>query len=312
MVAVVLLALLTGCVVSRVPTAAQSMPQPAAPSPQDDWVRFLRTPGPLQHSAHTSATWAVPLKGLVDLTDPAAAGLRQGDVPIVLPVHVLTHSDGGTWLVDSGIDTDLAEGGHGGVRGLVRGFTGSIEPVAPLAEIVGERTVAGVLLTHSHLDHVLGLPDLALDVPVVMGPGELDARAGQNMLLGRTMASILGRRTAVRTLDLTDAAPLGPVPKAWDILGDGSLWALASPGHTPGSIAVLARTTEGPVLFTGDTCHTVWGWEHGVAPGTYTADADLNERSLHALKSLQQAIPELRVFVGHELDGVGTGVDDMP
>jgi hypothetical protein len=33
----------------------------------------------------------------------------------------------------------------------------------------------------------------------------------------------------------------------------------------------LARTTTGPVLLTGDTCHTRWGWDNSVEPGTSRA-----------------------------------------
>ena len=37
---------------------------------------------------------------------------------------------------------------------------------------------------------------------------------------------------------------------------------------------------RGPVLCTGDTSHTRWGWENGVEPGTYTADQAQNADSL--------------------------------
>ena len=88
---------------------------------------------------------------------------------------------------------------------------------------------------------------------------------------------------------------------AIDIIGDGSLYALRAAGHTPGSTAYLARTTEGPVLFTGDCSHTRWGWDHDVAPGTYTADHKTNTASLSALRKLAAAHPSIAVEVGHEV-----------
>ena len=112
----------------------------------------------------------------------------------------------------------------------------------------------------------------------------------------------------LHTWDFDHAPAADPFPAAIDILGDGSLWALSTPGHTPGSTAYLALTTAGPVLFTGDACHTWWGWNHGVEPGTFTADAPTGIESLAHLKALVAAHPQIRVFPGHELDGEGTGV----
>lgn len=132
-------------------------------------MQQLAAPGPIVWEAHESARWSVPAKGVLDLDDPNTAAIAQDDVPIALTVHVLTHPSGGTFVIDTGIDRDLAEGG----RGLVRAFAGSIEPTQSLGAILGDRVPAAVLLTHAHLDHVLGLPDLPADVPVVTGPGEL-------------------------------------------------------------------------------------------------------------------------------------------
>ena len=64
----------------------------------------------------------------------------------------------------------------------------------------------------------------------------------------------------------------------------------------------------GPILLTGDTCHTRWGWEHAVTPGTYTADTRSNRDSLDRLRALAEVVPSMQIFVGHELDGAGTGV----
>ena len=85
-----------------------------------------------------------------------------------------------------------------------------------------------------------------------------------------------------------------------DVFGDGSLWALYVPGHTPGSTAFLARTPNGPVLMTGDTCHTRWGWEHDVEPGSFTADHEANARNLARLRRLAAEHPTIDVRLGHQ------------
>ena len=297
-----------GCVVTKHPTELAHLPPATA---ADDLLALLATPGPLHHEAAISARWAVPLKGLVDLTDPAAAGLVNAKTPIVLPVHLLTHPTAGVFVVDTGVDRDMAAGGHGPVKGLVRSFTKDMVPVESLGAMLDRQgaPLGGVLLTHMHLDHILGLPDVPAGTPIYAGQGETGARAFTNGLLRRTFHAALDGQADLRVWDPAQAQPLGPVDTAWDLLGDGSLWALSTPGHTQGSTSYLARTTDGPVLFTGDTCHTIWGWEHGVTPGTYTADHDANVASLGQLQALVEALPGLRVYVGHELDGEGTGVD---
>jgi N-acyl homoserine lactone hydrolase len=85
-----------------------------------------------------------------------------------------------------------------------------------------------------------------------------------------------------------------------DVFGDGSFYAILSPGHTAGSLAFVARTTTGPVLLTGDTCHTRWGWEHGVEPGTYTFDRQAERKNLLALKALSERHPKMIVKLGHQ------------
>lgn len=255
-------------------------------------------PATLHHEAVVSARWAVPLKGLLDLSDPAAAALENERHPIVLPVHVLVHPTAGVFVVDTGVPQARSP-----ARGLMALFGKDIEPVEPLADILArqEAPLAGVLLTHGHMDHVLGLVDVPAGVPVHAGKGE-EAPAGFG---GRLMFPTFRRALGDRPLTVWDFDAGGTIDlhgvRALDVLGDGSLYALEAAGHTPGSTAYLARTTDGPVLFTGDCSHTRWGWDHGVAPGTYTVDAAANVASLGALRALAERWPGLRVEVGHEL-----------
>jgi hypothetical protein len=57
---------------------------------------------------------------------------------------------------------------------------------------------------------------------------------------------------------------------------------------------------KGPVLFVGDTSHTVWGWTEGVGPGSFTADHSKNGVSLARLKPLVAEHPSIDVRLGHQ------------
>jgi glyoxylase-like metal-dependent hydrolase (beta-lactamase superfamily II) len=106
-------------------------------------------------------------------------------------------------------------------------------------------------------------------------------------------------RPALQELQFTKD-PDGKFEGVIDVFGDGSFFAIFSPGHTAGSLAFVARTTTGPVLLTGDTCHTRWGWEHGVEPGSYTFDRESERKNLLALKALSERHPNMIVKLGHQ------------
>lgn len=301
--------LLSACVVTRHPVTPAALP--ATTIAEAELITLLNTPGPIVHSVHISARWATKLSGLVNLDDPKAAALVDGETPIVLPVHRLVHPSAGVFVVDTGVERDTLQGESGPVKGVVKLALKGATTVEPLGDVLASAgaPIGGVLITHMHLDHLLGLQDVPAGTPIYVGAGETTAKGRGNLMLWRTIQSALDGHAPLRSFDGAGASPLGPIPQAYDLLGDGSLWALSTPGHTPGSMAYLARTTEGPVLFTGDTCHTIWGWENNVTPGSFTADHALNATSLNNLKALAELLPGVKVYVGHETDGEGTGVD---
>ena len=235
-------------------------------------------PGPVTVETFATADWEVPRSGLINLDHPAAkaAGLVDGSEPIQLYVHAVRHPTRGLYLVDSGVEhAFLADPDHA----LVRGLFGSLAHLDKLkirldTQAIVERAgepVQGVLLTHLHLDHVMGLRDVPASAPVYVGTGDARERSMMNVLQKGMYDESLEGKGPLREL-LFAPDPDGAFAGVLDVFGDGTFWALWVPGHTPGSVAYLARTPRGPVLLTGDACHTAWGWEHGVEPGTFSDD----------------------------------------
>ena len=168
------------------------------------------------------------------------------------------------------------------------------------AQILAEKgPLEGVLLTHMHIDHVMGLPDIPEDVPVYVGSGETHAKAAVHMFTRGTVDNMVGRDRPVYEWPFEEDVS-GRFEGVLDVFGDGMLYALHVPGHTPGTTAFLVRTTEGPVLLTGDVSHTDWGWRHCVEPGSYNLDGEGAAESLKTLRSLQAALPSLVVHLGHQ------------
>ena len=104
--------------------------------------------------------------------------------------------------------------------------------VAPILELVGERTVLAVLCTHAHDDHVRVAPELgrAVGAPVLLHPDDLP-------LWRLTHGSL---------------PPDGDLADGQQVVVAGTtLQVLHTPGHSPG--AVCFHAPELGVVFTGDT-----------------------------------------------------------
>ncbi|MEY4549869.1 MAG: hypothetical protein RL685_6064 [Pseudomonadota bacterium] len=262
-------------------------------------------PGPIAVETVTAAVWHVPLSGLLNLEHPSArsAGLQEREEPVQIFLHALHHPDRGVYLIDSGVQAEI-HGDDSAIGSLVASVAGLDELKVQLDTRAWLKRQpappSGVFLTHLHLDHVMGLPDIPAGTPLYAGPGEAQASAFENLFVqGTTDRELEGHAPLSEWPFPVVAAGEGSVA-VLDVFGDGTLWALHVPGHTPGSTAFVARSPQGPVLFTGDACHTAWGWEHAVEPGSFSSDAPRSRQSLLALRALVERHPGMSVRLGHQ------------
>ncbi|WP_164011912.1 MBL fold metallo-hydrolase [Pyxidicoccus trucidator] len=274
--------------------------------PTTDLVALLGQPGPVELETVNSADWAVERGGLVNLKHPTAksAGLQDGDEPVQVFFHALRHPQRGLFIVDTGVETALRDAPEkSALSGLVRSamHMEKLKVHAPLGEWLAKQPqpLAGVFLTHLHLDHVMGMADVPRGTPVYSGPGETSARAVFHAAVqGSTDRALEGKPALSEWTYAAEAN--GLFDGAVDIFGDGSVFALWVPGHTPGSTAYLVRSTKGPVLLVGDASHTRWGWEHDVEPGTFTLDGPRGAESFKKLRAFASAHPSVEVRMGHQ------------
>lgn len=271
-----------------------------------DLEAVVDQPGPVTVETVTAADWQVDRGGLVDLDHPRskAAGLTDGPEPIQIFFHALRHPTRGLFLVDSGVQRALRDDPeHAVVSGLVA--TAAHMDVLKVHTdtatwLSGQpQPLAGVFLTHLHLDHILGLPDVPRGTPLFTGPGEASERAALNAFVQSTTDRALEGHAPLRELRF-ERDPAGAFEGVLDLFGDGSVWALHVPGHTAGSTAYLARTPSGPVLMVGDASHTAFGWENGVDPGTFTRDRERGAESFARLRAFAARHPSIDVRLGHQ------------
>lgn len=292
-----LVCVLAGCTSTDQPVVASSIGSPVTWSAM---LEQLKTAGPIRFEKHTSAQWQVPLSGLLNLEHPKAieAGLKDGPEAIEIYTYALKHPDKGTFLVDSGVSEHFAiTDGDTGVSALVS-FAMNMDELklerSTKSISVEAGGVDGVFLTHIHMDHIMGLIDLPSSTQVYIGPGDAAMKSFLNSLTRSTTNRLLSAQPQLIEWQFDAQGVI-------DVFGDGSLFAIHVPGHTPGATAYIARTPNGPELMIGDATHTRWGWENRVESGTYSVDRQQAAISLNKLYKLVDSMPKISVHPGHQV-----------
>jgi glyoxylase-like metal-dependent hydrolase (beta-lactamase superfamily II) len=160
------------------------------------------------------------------------------------------------------------------------------EQEASVAERVDLATVTKVVVTHLHFDHAGGLELLPPSVPIVIQKREWEAAheaeaIARDFYLPRDYEGIGEGR-----LDIVDGDH--------DLLGDGSIRLLATPGHTPGHQSVLIGER---LLLAADVIHFAATLDDRRFP-LFADDPEAQERSADRLRALREA--GVTVVPGHD------------
>lgn len=231
-------------------------------------------------------------------------GLKDHEEPIQIYAYLLKHPQRGNFLIDTGVSKKLVDNpGEEGINWLIQKVMrlDKLEIKKSTAEILQEMDgkLSGIFFTHLHIDHISGMPDIANNVPLSIGATESRESSFKNMFVRGATDQLLKDKQPLQEWHF-QPDPQGNFNGIIDVFEDASVFAISVPGHTQGSIAFLIRSTHGPVLLTGDACITLWGWEHTVEPGDFTADHDLNLQSLKNMKALVARHPRIKVHLGHQ------------
>jgi glyoxylase-like metal-dependent hydrolase (beta-lactamase superfamily II) len=105
----------------------------------------------------------------------------------------------------------------------------------------------GVLLTHSHWDHVSGLDELRVPVWMTAGERRYAAEDPDGKVFRAVCADHEIHEYAI------DGPPYLGFPAGYDVYGDGSVVVVAAAGHTTGSVIVFVTVPSGRrYAFVGD------------------------------------------------------------
>lgn len=225
----------------------------------------------------------------------SAALWRQGEDPeerarCPVPAYLI-ETDEERILVDTGLHPGACEDGaafYGGAQAMSL-FT--LEQEQPLREQVDLDTVTMVILTHLHWDHAGGLELVPDSVPLVIQRHEWEA--------GHDRAAIERNFFFPRDYDV-DERRLVLVDGDRDLLGDGSIELLSTPGHTPGHQSVRV----GDLVIGADVVHYAQGLDDRRFPA-FGDDLEQQGHSAERLRALRDA--GLTVMPGHDPDVLRPG-----
>ncbi|MCB1139987.1 MAG: MBL fold metallo-hydrolase [Leptospiraceae bacterium] len=273
----------------------------------------LDRPGIIDFQQVVGADWSIIREGLIDLDDPKSveAGLQEGPEPIQIYFFVLDHPKQGRFLIDTGMGQVFRQPADEWpissiIQSQMNMDTLKIRTTTEEWLKNQNRKIQGVFLTHMHMDHILGAGDIDSAVPFYTGPREATSTSFLNMFVRGTTDDLLEGKHLVELRFPAAAQPAEPTTSEQeplqiiDFFGDGSLFLIHVPGHTPGSMAFLINGKDGIHLVLGDTCHTAWGWKHNVVPGSFTADHEENRHSLNELQKLASRIKTRKIYPGHQ------------
>jgi N-acyl homoserine lactone hydrolase len=168
----------------------------------------------------------------------------------------------------------------------------TLEQDQSIAEQLDVGTLTKLVLTHLHWDHVGGLQLIPASVPVVIQRTEWQARhdgavVQRNFLLPRDYAD--------------DSREVILIDGDSDLLGDGSIELLLTPGHTPGHQSIRI----GDLVLGADVAHFASGLDDHRFP-VFADDHEQQGRSADRLRAMRDA--GLNVIPGHDPDILRPGV----
>lgn len=233
-------------------------------------------------------------------------------VRVPINIYVIEHDDG-LILFDTGVDPRVVTDSDYWpdrvtalfMRNIFEWDVGPEDNLTTKLEQAGYSAgdVKKAVISHLHADHVGGIaaiPQADLFVAKEAWDHMKGLHPEREMVMRRDIA-ILGAKWQEIAFCPTDDPALAPFDEAFDLMGDGSMVVLPTPGHLPGSVSMLVRPSEGPpLLMVGDLTYADELLESDQTPAT--GETELLLESFAKVRALRATMPDLVILPAHDLE----------
>jgi len=264
-----------------------------------DWNSVLENPCNISMEILHTGDVTGKVYGMINLKGKEDLGIKNEKLIAPLFSHLIRHEKYGDFLVDTGFDSSFSEKPSGHFKGLLKSvfLKFHLEKGKGINEVLEKRNIdlKGVFCTHFH-EHQGGAPALSNDLPFIYGKGEKDFN-----FFPLAYATLLKGKNDISAINFELAEEMPILGKAVDVFGDGSFWAISTPGHTEGHVSYFVNGLKGKYMITGDLCMCFKSFELGVESGrSYAKNPTKNKESFLKVKKFIETYPQVKPVFGHE------------
>jgi glyoxylase-like metal-dependent hydrolase (beta-lactamase superfamily II) len=218
----------------------------------------------------------------------------------------LEHPSAGPILIDTGlhpVTADRLSENFGHLNAYffrtLRTSPGESLPAQLRARAIDPAHIPLVVMTHLHVDHASAMSQLPAATFICTAKEWRAATARLGAWSGYARRQ-LPEPSRVRAIDFNLTSERhGPFARTVDLLGDGSIRLLDTPGHTVGHMSVLVRLAEREALLIGDAVYTLRNIHEDLLPWR-TVDDGLYRNSMRALGAFIEQSPQALVIPTHD------------
>jgi N-acyl homoserine lactone hydrolase len=230
---------------------------------------------------------------------------RVSESTVPCPAFLVRHPGVGPILIDTGLHPSVAtDPRHNLGRTLGRFFElehgGDV--VSQLrGKSIAPDDVAVVILTHLHADHASAISEFPESIFVLSAEEWKQATTGSRSTLNGYRRSHYDHAFDYRTVDFDAEAisSYGQFGRSFDLLGDGSVRLVYTPGHTAGHMSVILRLPRRDFVVAGDAVYTWRQLEGGPEPA-HSFDDHNWRRSQREVLGYHRAYPYAVIVPGHD------------
>lgn len=260
------------------------------------WKQIFKEPVEISFETFKTGTASIDRRGVINPEHPNVGQIENDLINIPIYAHLVHHKNKGYYLLDTGLDALYKDDPRGGIRGEFADDY-SQRYNENIKHHLDERNIRleAVFLSHLHSDHMAGTRELPKNIPYITGKFELEDYRPE------VYGDFLKNVETFYEIDYINMDEFPPLGHCADVLGDGSLWAVSTPGHTRGHSSFIINGCDRPTLLTMDAAFINDNIRLGVGPREYTWNVKKAQKTLEDILDFIREFPEVEVLTGHEL-----------